>query len=427
MRHEFASDKSWITFGGKETHVVMTHPPEIAPPSLADKISRKLWRLDGRSLCERARHRSGLDEFGDPPIEPPLSILTKSLEQDANLHPLGRFLMRVHLLTVLESRLRLAAAWKAGAGGLTRPIERPVFITGMPRSGSTFLHELLSQDPANRSPKVWEVMFPVPAPEADIGDGDPRVRRTNACLWWFRRLVRGADEVYPLRACMPHECVAIHSFTLMSEEFVSTCHIPDYEKFLRTGGMRAAYAWQKRFLQHLQSRCPSKQWILKSPDHLHYLEDLFAVFPDALVIQTHRNPIEVLSSSLQLTKALRGLFGRPDTTGRLMDRESRVLAEMMERSMHFRDGHPALAARFMDLSYADLVSDPLAAVSRIYEHLDCPLTQATILQMRQFIVGRSRYRRRNHSSLADHGLDVRAEMRRFQNYCRRFGVPMQPA
>lgn len=392
--------------------------------TLADQASRRLWRLDSNTLCGRARRRTGLEDFGEPAIEPALSILANSLEDEANLHPLGRFLMRCHLLGILETRLRLAAVWREQAP--CSAVEKPVFIAGMPRSGSTFLHELLAQDPDNRAPRVWEVMFPAAAPESDLSEQKARMRRANANLWWFRRLAPGADEVYPIRANTPHECMAIHSFTLMSEEFISTCRVPSYEKFLHAARLQSVYAWEKQFLQYFQSRGPRRRWVLKSPDHLHSLEALFSVFPDAMVIHTHRNPIDVLKSSLQLTEVLHGLFARPDRAA-IQERESRILAEMMDQSIRFRDLHPELANRFLDLNYSDLVFDPLAAVGRIYRHLDCPLTETALERMRQFMGTCSRYRRRRNPSLAELGLDARTEMQRFQNYCTRFGIPVQPA
>jgi hypothetical protein len=392
--------------------------------TLADLVSWRLWFLESKALCARARSSTGLEDFGEPAIEPALSTLTTSLEQEANLHPLGRFLIRGHLLGILEARLRLADAWRTQADALAAsPIQQPVFITGMPRSGSTFLHELLSQDPDNRSPKAWEVMFPLPAPEAGRENRDPRVRRTNACLWWFRRFAPRADEVYPMRACTPHECVAIHSFTLLSEEFVTTCRVPTYEKFLRTVGLGPAYAWQKRFLQHLQSRYPTKRWVLKSPDHVYALEELFSVFPDAIVIQTHRDPLDVLRSSLQLTEVLHGLFCRPEDNDQLRERETRLLAESMDRSIRFRDLHPEFADRFIDVHYSDLAADPMKAVLEIYRHLDRPLTPTADQRMRQLVANRSRYRRRYNPTLADLGLDPAAERTRFQKYCMRFDIP----
>ena len=394
--------------------------------SFMDRVSRGLWYLDSKRLVDLARRRTGLEDFGDPPIEPALSILTNSLERDAGLHGLGRFLMRGHLLGILETRLRLAAIWRNEPDSLTMPIEKPVFVTGMPRSGSTFLHEVLAQDPQNRSPRVWETMFPIPAPEPELSDRHWRIRRADMNLWWFRRLAPGADEVYPVRAVTPHECLGIHSYTLMSEEFVAISRVPSYERFVRATGLRSAYAWEKRFLQHLQSRFPLKRWVLKSPDHLSALEELFSVFPDAMIIQTHRNPIDVLKSSMQLVEVLQGLFARPDRE-RIQEREGRTLAETMERSIRFRDQHPELAGRFLDLNYAEIVSDPLGSVRKIYQHLDRPLTQTALERMRQFISTRSRYQRKHNPTLAELGLDVSTETRRFQHYCRRFGIPLQPA
>ena len=393
-------------------------------PNITQTLSRRLWPLDSQSLQERARRRTGLDDFGDPPVDPPLTILTESLQHEAGLHSPGRFLMHGHLSEILEIRLRLAAAWRNENPGGLMPIEKPVFITGMPRSGSTFLHELLSQDHENRSPKVWEVMFPLPAPGPRR---DMRVYRAGMRLWLFRRLARRADEVYPVRAETPHECVAIHSFTLQSEEFVTTCRVPSYEHYLRRTGLRAAYAWQKRFLQHLQSRLPAKRWVLKSPDHLYGLEELFSVFPDAVVIQTHRDPIDVLSSSLQLTETLHNLFAIPEPPNHAQEREARILAATMDRSIRFRDRHPELAGRFLDVNYAELVSDPLATASRIYEHMKAPLLPQAAEKMRNLVAMRSKYQRRRNPTLADLGLDVAAEVRRFQNYCRRFDVPMTHA
>src|SRR6478672_527868 len=130
--------------------------------TLGDRLSRRLWLLQSEALLTEARRRTGLEDFGNPPIEPALSILVDSLELQADLHPLGRFLMRVHLLELLETRLRLVQGWSGRLEALEGSlIQRPMFITGMPRSGSTFLHELLAEDPENRVPRVWEVMFPI--------------------------------------------------------------------------------------------------------------------------------------------------------------------------------------------------------------------------------------------------------------------------
>ncbi len=229
-----------------------------------------------------------------------------------------------------------------------------------------------------------------------------------------------------MRAWTPHECVAIHSYTLLSEEFVSTSHIPTYEAFLHMADLGPTYRWQKRFLQYLHLGCSSRRWILKSPDHVYGLDKLLTVFPDAVVIQTHRNPFEVVKSQIQLTKVLEGLFGRPGEHYQLGMREARKIGEILDHITQFRDAHPDVAGEFIDVKYSELVSDPLAVVRRIYARLDIRLTDAAAQRMQRLALSRSRYERRGASpTSADPGLDCSAETHRFEGYCSRFGIPCQ--
>jgi Sulfotransferase family len=375
--------------------------------SLGDILSRQFWPLHAEALCAEARQRTGLADFGDPPLEPALSTLVNSLELQADLHPLGRFLMRIHLRGLLETRLRLTQAWREHREAMdTSLVQRPVFITGMPRSGSTFLHELMAEDPENRTPRVWEVMFPIPTRKNVRSRVDPRIRKAEACLWWFRRLAPLADGMYPIRAATPHECVGIHSYTMLSQEFVLTCRIPAYEAFLREGNLGPAYAWQKRFLQYLQLSGRHKNWILKSPEHVYGLDHLLSVFPDAVVIQTHRNPLEVLRSSLQLNEMLEGVFAYPADRAQTEIREARSLVESMESIRSFRKAHPEFSGRFIDVHYDDLVSDPLETVRHIYHRLNWHLVEPASERIKRLAATRSRYKRRHRRPmLADLGID----------------------
>jgi hypothetical protein len=387
-------------------------------------LSESLWALSSQELCATAQRRTSLSDFGEPPLEPALSTLVHSLETEVDLHPLGRFLIRLHLLSLLQTRLRLVNVWREHPETLDSALlERPVFIVGMPRSGSTFLHELLAEDAVSRAPRVWEVMFPVPDPAGGERERRRRIRKTEFCLWWFRRLAPEADSVYPMRAHTPHECVAIHSYTFHSEEFVSTCRVPAYEKYLRAADLAPVYIWQKRFLQSLQFRGKPRRWILKAPDHVHGLEKLFSVFPDARIIQTHRNPLQVLRSSTELTRVLQGLYARPAEPDQVAARETRLLAESTERFLQFRDAHPELADRFVDIKYSELVAEPLAAINQIYQRLDLPLSQAAVTRMRELASKRTRYRGvANHFNLTHLGGEAEAQAQRFERYCARFDL-----
>ena len=389
--------------------------------SLGDVLSRQFWPLNGEVLCAEARQRTSLADFGDPPIETALSTLLNSLELQADLHPVGRFLMWVHLRGLLETRLRLTQAWREQQEAMdTYTIQRPVFITGMPRSGSTFLHELMAEDSENRAPRVWEVMFPIPTRKDVRSSVDPRIRKAEARLWWFRRLAPLADVVYPIRASTPHECVGIHSYTMLSQEFVITCRIPAYEAFLREGNLGPAYAWQKRFLQYLQLSGPRKNWILKSPEHVYGLDHLLSVFPDAAIIQTHRNPLEVLRSSLQLNEVVEGVFAYPGDRAQTGIREARSLIESMDSIRSFRKTHPEFAGRFIDVHYDKLIADPLGAVRQIYQRLDRHLVEPTSERIQRVAARRSRYKGRHGSpTLADLGIDEGFESQRLAAWCSR--------
>ena len=269
-------------------------------------------------------------------------------------------------------------------------------------------------------------MFPVPRGGEPPNKVDPRVREAEAALWWFRRLVPGADSVYPLRAWTPHECVAIHSYTLLSDQFVSTCHVPTYEAFLHMADLTPVYRWQRRFLQYLQLGCSNTRWVLKCPDHVYGLDKLLAVFPDAQIIQIHRHPVDVLRSQIQLTKVLAKLFARPEEPDQLKKREARKIEEIVNCITRFRDAYPQLAGQFIDVNYSELVSDPLAVVCRIYQKLDIQLTEVAAERVRRMASSRSRYRRHDDgTTVADLGLDGAADTHRFEGYCSRFGITWQ--
>jgi hypothetical protein len=210
----------------------------------------------------------------------------------------------------------------------------------------------------------------------------------------------------------------------MSEEFISTGRARTYEAFLHAADLEPVYRWQKRFLQHLQLRCLNRRWVLKSPDHVYGLDKLLTVFPDAAIIQTHRNPVDVLKSQIQLTQVLEAMYARPAARHQLGMSEALKIKQISDHITRFRDAYPAQAEKFIDVTYRELVTDPLAVVQRIYARLDIPLTETAAVRMRGLAAARSRYQKPPESyKLATFGLDRAAERERFQGYCARFGIP----
>jgi Sulfotransferase family len=278
----------------------------------------------------------------------------------------------------------------------------------------------MAEDPENRAPRVWEVMFPIPTRKDTRSGDDPRIQKAEACLWWLRRLAPLADAVYPIRASTPHERVGIHSYTMLSEEFVITCRIPAYEAFLRQNNLGPAYAWQKRFLQYLQLFGPHKNWVLKSPEHVYGLDHLLSVFPDAMVVQTHRDPREVLRSSLQLNGVLERVFAYPGDPAQTRIREAKSLIDSMESIRSFRDAHPEFAGRFIDVHYHELIYAPLKVVRQIYQRLNRHLVQPASERIQRLAARRSRYQGQHGvRKLADLEIDEIFGSQPLAPYCSR--------
>ena len=359
-----------------------------AKPAVRRDWARRLWPFNSEALCDKARRATGLQDFGDPPIEEALSVLAESLEREANLHQVGRFLMRMHLLDLLKTRLRLVDAWKRQPQDYLdfSPIARPIFITGTPRSGSTFLHELLAADPGLKGAPELGSYGSCHGERAGQRLAGPTCLERATSLWWFPRLSPGADAVYPMRARTPHECVAIYSYCLASEEFVSSCRVPAYEAFLRSTDLTPVYQWERRFLR-ICKRSAGQALGVESAGPRLRAGGLVLRLPGRSGLHTHRDPLQVLKSSIHLNRVLRGLYEPPDDPFQLAEREARVLAGMTDRFIRFRAARPELADRFIDVDYTELTADPLAVINRIYARFES-LTPEAERRIRRLAAGR---------------------------------------
>jgi hypothetical protein len=312
---------------------------------------------------------------------------------------------------------------------LEERIERPIFITGLPRSGTTFLHRMMMIDPANRAPQVWQTIYPCPE--------KPRVRDTRQArvtrqLRAFERLAPDFHDLHPLRADSPQECSEITAHTFRSLRFDTTYRIPSYRAWLDTGlvGHLPAYRFHRRFLQHLhhqgQGRADSR-WVLKCPDHLFALDAIRAVYPDARMVFVHRDPLRVLLSVARLTEVLR----RPFT--RYLDR-----AEIgRQESARWLEGTRRMIAATNDVGfdepichvhYLDIVSDPIGTVDAVYRHFGLSLPTSAAQAMRRVVATQSHGGYGPHAyRFEDHGLDPKAEREKFRPYLLHFGITPEAA
>lgn len=389
-------------------------------------VGLKPVSLDEAGLFEEARRTSGLEDFGSQDFVAPLRLLLKSYETESELNLIGRIATRSHLLQLLKNRLRLVEDRKNDQRIAAQQILRPIFVTGLPRTGSTLLHGLLAQDPANRVPMTWEVMFSSPPPRRADHATDPRIREVDRLLAWVGRLAPRFKAIHPVGATLPQECIAITAHAFASIEFHTTHNVPSYQRWLDNDDLRGAYAYHKIMLQHLQSHCCGERWVLKAPAHLYGLNGLFNAYPDARIVHTHRDPMKVVASIASHGVVLRSAFSDQVDVAEVASMWAQWWAEGIRRAMRFREMAPA--EHFIDLAYLDLMRDPIDTVRQLYGQLDMPFTPQFESAMQRFLGSHPKDKHGAHRySLKRFGLDLVEERKRYAAYCERFGIDPERA
>jgi hypothetical protein len=396
---------------------------------MLDRLGHRPIALDERALLEAAHRLTGLDDFGGDEFREPLRILLQGYDTEARLTLLGRIAARRDTLSLLANRLRLVDDRRRHPAIAEQRIERPLFIVGLPRTGSTLLHHLMAQDPTSRVAQAWEVMAPSPPPERARYETDPRIAEAERQLRWLDVLAPDFKSIHPLGARLALECIAIMAFAFLSPRFHTTYRVPTYQEWLERQDLRPAYAFHRRVLQHLQWRVPADRWILKAPSHLWGFEALFDTYPDARVVQTHRDPLTALASVASLTAVLQRAFTDELDLGEIGLEVTRRWATGLERGMQIRRNGALPAERFLDVNYHELVADPLATVRRLYAHFDIPFSEEAEGRMRRHLADYPKDRHGAHTySLAAFGLDPDELAHRFKGYREHFGIePEAPA
>jgi hypothetical protein len=381
-----------------------------------------LVKLDEETLLDDARRRTRR-EFEDESFREPFRRVLAAYERDAGLSLTGRIAARQDTVRLLANRLRLEGDRRRHPEIAAERIRRPIFVTGLPRTGTTLMHGLLAMDPATRAPRHWECIFPSPPPERVRYTTDRRIAAAARQLRWFHRMNPEIRKIHPVGAQLPEECLIITSHSFLSFQFQTSHHVPSYETWLEQQDLRPCYAEHRRFLQHLQHRYRGERWALKAPAHLYGIDAIFAVYPDAAIVLTHREPLEVVASAASLHTVLRSTFSDtvdPVAVGREVTTR---WCEGMRRALAVRDGGTVPAERFFDVSYTDLLRDPLGIVRRIYAHFDMPLTDVAENRMRRFLAENPKDKHGKHEySLEQFGLDRDEEWKRYVWYRERFGL-----
>jgi hypothetical protein len=364
-------------------------------------------RLDADSLIAQARRRSGLVRFDDEAFREPLARLLDAIKREARLTAIGRVITRTRLVGILQNRLRAQALFEQHPEILDEKVEAPVFIVGLQRTGTTMLQRLLAADPGMRALASWEALNPAPLARPSKGR-DPRIGHAVRAEKGLRYLAPDFFAIHPVEAEAPEEEVILLDHSFLSSVAESMLHVPSFAAWLEEQDQTPAYEYLKKMLQLLQWQARADRWILKTPHHLEWLDTLLAVFPDARIVQTHRDPMKTLASFCSMVAHARGVFSDeldPHEVGAHWLRKNR---RQVERAMAARDAREARGGggAFLDVSYYDLMADPMTQVQRIYDFIGRPLDEKVrglMLESRranpQHKHGEHRYR------LEDFGLD----------------------
>jgi Sulfotransferase family len=417
--------------GDRRAHY--THPPR---PEWVRRINEEgavlgdgVVPLDAASLLATAMTNTGLSDFGDDDPQDHwrehFALLLRAIEQEADLNLLGRLLTRADLLMYLQARLQATDWFRRFPQIADEVITKPVFIVGLPRSGTTILHEVLSQDRQFRIVKKWEALFPCPPPQERSYHSDPRIARADAFIKIQDRISPEWRSMHAVAGDLPVECIEFTTACFLSEMFTASFQIPSYQAHLQAADIREMYRWHRRMLQLLQWRFRRPHWLFKGCNHEPYIPQLLETYPDARIIYTHRDPIRAVASVVSVQGTIFGFrTDNPFSTHSydnwlMMD----SVAKMLEQRMRWVGDGTIPAGQVTHLRFADFCAQPLAAIQRCYADLGLTLSDAAQRAMHDYLQQKPKGVFGVHAYAADNDASANTERRLFADYQRFFSVP----
>lgn len=380
--------------------------------------------LDPDELLELARSATGLEDLGGGASLEAYRRRVQSIDQDAQAHVVGRLLARGEVLRVLQTRLRLEQHWKRHPAVLEEPIGRPLFVVGAPRTGTTIMLELLALDPGIRAPIAWEAHHPLPHSESE-DDRALRLELAEAEQELWSDIQPELMTLHELRSDLPCECVHFMALDFGAGYWGMQYDTSGYDAWAagQPEILPRTYRLHRRFLQTLQHGGPPRQWLLKTPGHLSSAEALFAEYPDALIVHTHRDPIQFVGSAASTISMLRWL--RSDGVDPLVQGQLAHLgfAFMLDHVREARAAGTLPDAQFVDSHFQDLMADPVAAIRKIYEQFQMDWPRDHEERIGAYLRDKPKGKFGKHQyDLATYGIDPEAVRATYAAYTAHYGV-----
>jgi Sulfotransferase family len=323
-------------------------------------------------LHASATRLTGLTEFGADEYLDGLAVLLASYDRDEKLTPLGQKMHRIFLRDAMVARLLSEEEWRKHPEHAEVAITQPIFVTGLPRTGTTALHRLLTADPGHQGLELWLTRAPQPRPPRAQWDANPVYA---AMAEGFRQHHIEHPEfmgLHHLAADQVEECWRLLSQSVRSISFECLAYLPTYSSWLQTRGWSDAYLRHRRNLQLIGLNDPAQRWVLKNPSHLFAIDELLVVYPDALVIQTHRRPRVAIASACSLSAHATAGWSERFVGSVIGAEQLELWARGLEEFMDARARYDQ--ARFCDVWYEDFVADPLGTIESVYEYFGMELS-----------------------------------------------------
>ena len=376
--------------------------------------------LDPSALLDKAQRQTGLSDFGGKSFHEPFEILLQSLRDEAKLNARGVLMMHRTMLRLLSNRLCTEQAFAEKPALAETPIPRPLYVIGFPRTGTTLLHNLLACDPAARWMRLWEGLYPAPAPQSL--EDDPRISEVEEWAAGFEKVAPRLAAAHKLAPRGPEECLWLIEHTFNDLIFELRAHVPTYSRWLAEHEADIdIHHYYRRLLQLLGAHCRGNHWVFKAPRHLPGLAGLLAVFPEARIVQTHRDPAAVLPSLCSLCEILRGAASDAVDKPAIGAHWHARLKAIFEQATAVRA--TAAEGQILDIQYADLVADPIATVQHIYAHHGYEFTEPFEAAMRQWLAANRQHKHGAHRyTLEEYGLSEEQVHEDFSEYTREFGL-----
>lgn len=374
-------------------------------------------------IIAAAREASGLNrDIEDPAVKDALNRLVNAFNTEANLNERGAQSVEANLVQTLANRFKVEDYLEKHPELLERPIEKPMFVFGLPRTGTTLVINLLNTDPARRSFLRWEAFDSVPPPKPEELSAGPRYEKAQAMIDMSLKHAPHISAIHHEDGDSPTECQFAMTPSFISQVYDSMYHIPSYhEWFLHEADYLPAFRYHKKLLQLLQAETGGR-WTLKNPWHPLYLDALTTVYPDAQLVMTHRDPVEVVGSACSLLKAVRPMFTDHVDLEAIGENMLETFDTMIERTIAFREKHGEDA--IYDLQYADFTRDTFGSMKKLYEHFGEEYTEEIEACMRTYLADNPQGKFGKHTySLADYGLTRESVRARYRDYCERFNIP----